>query len=191
MPKPAHVEASETVNAGEYDAVIYQIIDIGHHTFPSGKKAHKYYFNLDIPEVKKTMPLSGFGIPNWDSPSKPPFIGMVELIQAVAKVPITKEEMAAFDLWTMIGKTIKVTIGENDKGFMNVLGVKPADKDIKTDKELLTFEIEDIDDINKLAQLDQRTTAQLQRSNEWQDRAYTTEGNEEKPEEIKLESIPF
>jgi len=193
MPKPAYGELGDTIDAGKYDAVIYLIADIGHQQTLNGKSIHKYFFEFDIPEKNTTKALSNFGIANWLSPSKAPYVGLYELITAVAKVPVTKEEIAVFDLWTLIGKTVKITIEEDEKGYMNVTAIEPAETDLKSERELFTFEIDDIPNLEKLGQLESkcsRALTQLYKSEEFINQSYKKDEGEEK-EEIKIEDVPF
>jgi len=147
MPKPFHGEAMQLIEAGEYEAVITKVICLGHQAWKD-KEVTKFWVEFEIPSLGNiTKPLSNFGINTWLSPSKPPFCGFYELIHAVLnQEKMEKDDLEAYDVFELAGKSIVVVIEQNDKGYMNITSVKPytgGTASIQPTTEIVTIGVED------------------------------------------------
>ena len=143
MPKPYYGEAAQLIDAGEYDAVITHVINLGHQTFKD-REITKFWIEFWIPSLNESKPLSNFGISSWLSPSKPPFVGFYELISAVTSNPLlTQNEAKAYDVFQLAGKSVKIVFTQNEKGFMNITGVQHSDEALVAPEEPITVGVED------------------------------------------------
>lgn len=196
MPKPYYGEAAQLIDAGEYDAVITHVINLGHQAFKD-REITKFWIEFWIPSLNTSKPLSNFGITSWLSPSKPPFVGFYELISAVTNNPLlTQDEAKAYDVFQLAGKSVKLVFAQNEKGFMNISAVQHSDETLVAPEELITVGVEDFENTELLDKIPEKARNLI-----WFSREQTGTGNKDVFEtvqikgddekELRIEDVPF
>ncbi len=203
MPKPFHGEPVQLIEAGEYDAIITQVVNLGHQTF-KGKEATKFWVEFWIPNLNASQPLSNFGIMTWLSPSKPPFVGFYELISAAEKIEKPSQDfLKEYDLYALAGKSMKVVFSENEKGYMNISAVKPYDgtASLKTEQPIITVGTEDFMNPELLETINEKARNIIWSSREFMETPGEVDktveyakrelGGTEVEQTIRIEDVPF
>jgi len=199
MPKPFYGETAQLIEAGEYPAVITQVINLGHQRFKD-REITKFWIEFWIPNMNTSRHLSNFGITSWLSPSKPPFVGFYELITAVeSKATMSQDELKEYDLYSIAGKSVNVTFELNEKGYMNISKVTPYNGTaaLTHDQEIITVGVEDFDTVevmDKLRRINEKAVALIWGSSEYINSvksSISSGSKDEDVQEISLTDIPF
>ena len=207
MPAPMHGEAVQLIETGDYDAVITQVICLGHQAWKE-KEVTKFWVELFIPSLNISKPLSNFGINTWLSPSRPPFVGFYELITATTNEQNpSKDFLNDYDLFDVAGKSVTLTFDVNEKGYMNIVGVKPytGTASLKTEEEIIKMGVEDFKNEELMEKISDKPRQMIWTSREFQEgdpffansKTVSAKNDikkttlEEVPDEIKISDVPF
>lgn len=208
------LEVSKRPEAGEFPAVISQVIclgDIPTKKDPS-KTARKYFIVFETEDGQEIF-MNYFGIFNFATPSQEGFVGFYELYAAVLGHEPTDEELATLDKFeTLLGKTVNLTLsdveGQNGKTYVNITKIGHSEKTLAP-KKTIAFRKEDIGDATKTLALPNRAVEIIRESRQYAEYqlnnatadpfSVPTKKDEEIPvisldspkEEIDISSVPF
>ena len=203
MPKPFYGEEMTVIEAGEYDVIITQVINLGHQTWKD-KAVTKFWIEFWIPNLNMSKEISNFGIMTWLSPSKPPFVGFYELISAVTNnQALTQGEAKEYNVYDLAGKPVVVVFSQNEKGFMNITGVKSysGEDKLSCTEEIIVVGTEDFKNNELLDKIPDKARQLIWQSREFMEDSEIFSG---KPTEVaekveiggydakaNLDSVPF
>lgn len=185
MPQPYYGE-SNSIKPGVYPAVISQVAVLGHHADKDGLTYRtKLWFAFYIPSFNSNFRLSNFGINNWATPSKAPFVGLNEVVcAALGQTEMDADEVAGIDIFSLLGKSVFVTLEENEKGYTNITKLSPYLENIPVDcaVEKIAVGIEDFSNEELVQKLDKKAIELIQTSREYFELS--------KPIDLEEEEIP-
>lgn len=195
---------------GEYGAVLFQIIQIGHQKFSKGGDewySPQIIIGFELPELTydtKDGPVTQIKSSTYFlslNESRNNQIGLREIVDGLRNgVTWTEDELEKFDISQYIGRPCKIAIsGVESKGkvYSNITGISAVDQVegarlmLNSKRPQIFVTVDDFSDEMALATLPNWIQEKIRSSQEYQALVVKENEPEIDEEKIKLENIPF
>lgn len=195
---------------GEYGAVLFQIIQIGHQKFSKDGKewySPQIMIGFELPDLTydtKDGPVTQIKSSTYFlslNESRNNQIGLREIVDGLRDgVQWTEEELEKFDIAQYMGRPCKIAIsGVESKGkvYSNITGISAVDQVegarlmLNSKRPQIFVTVDDFSDEMALATLPNWIQEKIRSSQEYQALVVKENEPEVDEEEIKLEDIPF